>query len=325
MVDASQFNLFCTPAINLFTKRCDRVHVSHRTAEYHIVPDRTRAMDFEVHSVTKVLGFGDRADPEVEFLPFYKVLDRHVRQRAEAFYTLYRDHRRLSARQLRGSRSSYVGSETFISLVDAMEAPWSGALKQLGIETLCTNRHLPMRMPVGVSSSDFTLQSGGPYDSIRCLAGPTPPRASNALKDVAWQLISHLALNYLSIADNDQEQGAAALRQILSLYGDNSDPVIRKQVGGVLSINSKPVVRRINFPKGSNAPIPVTFGRGLEMTVSLDELAFRGSGAFLLGAVLEQFFRKYVSINSFTETVVTTPGRGEIMRWPVRIGSRHNI
>jgi len=325
VVDVSHLNLFCTPAINLFPKRCDRIHLSHRTTELHVVPDRTRAMDFEVHSVTKALGFSDRADPELEFLPFYKVLDRHVRQGGEAFYTLYRDYRRLSARQLRGSRSTYTGSETFISLVDAVEAPWPGTLKQLGIEALCTNRHLPMRMPVGVYSSDFTLQSGGPYDSVRCLAGPTPPRASNALKEIAWQLISHLALNYLSLADNDEEQGAAALRQILSLYGDNSDPVVRKQISGVLSISSKPIVRRIDIPKGVNAPIPATYGRGLELTVSLDEAAFRGSGAFLLGAVLEQFFRKYVSINSFTETVITTPGRGEIMRWPVKIGNRHSI
>ena len=182
-----------------------------------------------------------------------------------------------------------------------------------------------MRMPVGVYASDFTLQSGGPCDSIRCLAGPTPPRASNALKEAAWRLISHLALNYLSLADNDEEQGAAALRQILSLYGDTSDPAVSKQVGGVLSIRSKPVVRRVEVPKGINAPIPVTFARGLELQVVLDESAFRGSGVFLLGGVLEQFFRKYAGINSFTETVVTTPGRGEIMRWPVRMGNRHSI
>ena len=43
----------------------------------------------------------------------------------------------------------------------------------------------------------------------------------------------------------------------------------------------------------------------------------------LLGAVLEQFFAKYVSINSFTETVVSTPDAGEVMRWPARIGRRH--
>ncbi len=324
-VDVSHFNLFCTPAVNLFPRHCDRIHLSNRTTECNIVPDRTRGMDFEIHSVTKVLGYGDRAEPEVEFLPFYSVTDRHRHEKAEAFYTLYREQRRLSARHLRGGRSSYTGSEVFISLVDAEEAPYSGKLKQLGIEALCTNRHLPLRMPIGTLSSDFTLQSGAPYSSIRCLAGPTPPRASNALRETAWQLISHLALNYLSLTDNDEEQGAAALRQILSLYGDRSDPAISKQIGGLLSIHSRPVVRRIDAPKGLNAPIPITFGRGLEVTVSLDESAFRGSGVFLLGAVLEQFFAKYVSINSFTETVIRTTGRGEIMRWPVKIGSRHII
>ena len=47
-----------------------------------------------------------------------------------------------------------------------------------------------------------------------------------------------------------------------------------------------------------------------------------GSGAFLLGAVLEQFFGRYVSINSFTETVIHTTEHGEIMRWPSRAGTR---
>jgi type VI secretion system protein ImpG len=58
----------------------------------------------------------------------------------------------------------------------------------------------------------------------------------------------------------------------------------------------------------------------LEVTVTLEEAAFEGSGVFLLGAVLEQFFAKYVSVNSFTETVVKTLERGEIMRWTMRDG-----
>lgn len=324
-IDISHFNLFCTPAINLFPKRTDRIHLSQKTTEYHVVPDRTRPMDFEVYSVTRVHGYGDRTDPEVEFLPFYKVMDRHGRSGSEAFYTIFREQRRLSTKQIRGGHFSYTGNEVFISLVDAAEAPYPVRLKQLGIETLCTNRHLPLRMPVGGRTSDFTLQSGAPYDSIRCLAGPTPPRSSNALRETAWHLISHLALNYLSLADIDKEHGAVALRQILSLYSDHSDPAVRKQISGVVSIDSKPVVRRINVPQGINAPIPITFGRGLGLTVTLDETAFTGSGAFLLGAVLEQFFTRYVSINSFTETAIKTTDRGEIMRWPAKIGKRHGI
>lgn len=66
----------------------------------------------------------------------------------------------------------------------------------------------------------------------------------------------------------------------------------------------------------------MAFARGLEVRVTLEEAAFEGSGVFLLGAVLEQFFAKYVSINSFTETVVKTVERGEIMRWTMRDGLR---
>jgi type VI secretion system protein ImpG len=65
--------------------------------------------------------------------------------------------------------------------------------------------------------------------------------------------------------------------------------------------------------------------RGLEVTITLDEAAFEGTGEFLIGAVLEQFFTKYVSINAFTETVVKTLDRGEVMRWPTRIGRRHQL
>jgi type VI secretion system protein ImpG len=60
----------------------------------------------------------------------------------------------------------------------------------------------------------------------------------------------------------------------------------------------------------------------MEVTLTCDESAFEGSGAFLLGAVLERFFAKYVSLNSFTETVLRTVQRGEIMRWQTRAGRR---
>jgi len=319
-IGPSHFNLFCTPAINLFPKRADRIHLTPQTSEYHIVPDRARPMDFEVYSVTEVLGFGARAEPEVEFLPFYQTRDNESYQERETYYTLYREERRLSTKQQRfGPRSSHIGSEVYLSLVDAGEAPYSSSLKQLGLKTLCTNRDLPLRMPVGVGRTDFSLQTGAPVESIRCLAGPTKPKPSNAHRETAWLLISHLALNYLSIIDNDKEQGAAALRQLLSIYGDYTEPDIRKQIEGVQSIRSEPVVRRIDSPG------PITFGRGLEISVNFDESAFEGSGAFLLGGVLEQFFALYVSINSFTETVIRTTDRGEIMRWPALIGRRNII
>jgi type VI secretion system protein ImpG len=145
---------------------------------------------------------------------------------------------------------------------------------------------------------------------------PTAPRPSSAHGDFAWRLISHLTLNYLSLTNSDSERGAAALRDLLTLYGDIADATVRKQIDGVKSISSRPVVQRI--ARGE----PIAFGRGLEVAVLFDEAAFEGTGAFLLGAVLERFFAKYVSINSFTKTIVRTVERGEVMQWPARYGQR---
>ena len=97
------------------------------------------------------------------------------------------------------------------------------------------------------------------------------------------------------------------------------DPAIRKQVDGVKALTSEPAVRRVNTPG------PIAFARGLKILLTLDESAFEGTGVFLLGSVLEQFFAKYVSINSFTETVLRSQGRGEINRWVPQWGARPTL
>ena len=317
-IDVSRFALFCTPAINVFPKRADRIHLTNQTNEYHIIPDRTRPLDYEVYQIRDVTGFGSTSDEQLAFLPFYQAGSDTSQQRQRAYYSVMRLPRVVSAKQkLQGPRSSYVGNEVYVAIVDSNEAPFKSDLRQLGLELLCTNRDLPLQLPLGIGKTDFTIQTGAPVDFIRCLSGPTKPRPSSAHKETAWKLINHLSLNYLSLINNNNHEGATALRSLLSLYGDNSDAGFRKQIEGVLSIQSKPVVRRINTAG------PIVFGRGLEITLTVDEAAFEGSGVFLLGMVLEQFFAHYVSINSFTETVLTTSDRGEIMRWPTRLGQRH--
>jgi type VI secretion system protein ImpG len=313
-VHASQFNLHCTPAVNLFEKRADRIHLDDSTHEYHVVPDRAKPMDYEVHSVKAVVGLGSE-DLREEFRPLYG-FDRRTEGHA-AFFTVRREPRRLSTRQqTRGTRSQYVGSETFLSLVDGSEGPYRSQLKQLSIETLCTNRDLPLLMPIGQGPTDFTLEAGAPVDVVRCLEGPTPPRPSHAHNDVTWRLISHLSLNYVSLTDATDGRGATALRELLRLYSDFGEGSLRGQLEALRSVSSTPIVRR--FPGGG----PVNFGRGLEITVTCDEGMAEGHGVFLLGMVLERFFAKYVSINAFTETVLRTLQRGEIMRWPARLGRR---
>jgi type VI secretion system protein ImpG len=313
----SHLALFCTPAVNLFPRRADRIHLSDRVNEYHVVPDRTRPMDLEVHSVTEVVGYGTSAEVRREFSPFYACKDRRLAAEDAGYYTIDRQPRMASVRQrAEGLRSTYSGSELFIALVDAHEGPYHPDLRQLSVNTLCTNRDLPLHLSLGQGKTDFQIESGAPVEAVRCVAGPSPPRASHAWGDMAWRLVGHLSLNYLSLVDDSQGQGAAPLRELLHLYGDLTDPSLRRQIDGVRSVKSAPIVRRLPIDG------PTSFARGLEVTLECDETAFEGTSIFLLGSVLERFFAKYVSINSFTETVLRSIQRGEIMRWPANIGRR---
>lgn len=309
-VSAENFRLFCTPAINLFPQRADRIHLDAGRNEHHVLVDRTRPVDFEIHSVTRVEGFGDSQESEQRFEPFYGGDARTWHDPHAAYYTVRREPRQLSARQRRqGARSSYVGSELFVSLVDARDKSYPSRLRQLGLELLCSNRDLPLQLPVGKGQSDFQMDNGAPVASVRCVAGPTRPRPAGDGGESAWKLLSHLQLNYLSLFEVGDGQGVNALREMLSLYCDAHDAGAQRQLEGIKSVQARPIVRRIPIPG------PITFGRGLEITLTCEENAFEGTGAYLLGGVLRQFFARYVSVNSFTETVLRTVERNEVARW----------
>ena len=316
LVDAANFSLFATPAINLFPKRLDRIHLSDGTFEYHVVPDRTRPLDFEIYSLTEVIGHGSEAEHERVFRPFYAAYGADV-DRHSAFYTVRRELRLVTAAQRRrGWRSSYVGTEVFLSLVDGEQAPFGEDLRQLSVQALCTNRDLVLQMPMGLGATDFTLDIAAPVTEIRVLGRPSPPYSPVAEGVQSWRAISHLSLNYLSLMDVTPATGAAALRDLLELYAPLSDVAAKRQIEAVRSVKVQPIVRRLP------GDAVLSFGRGIEITIEVDELAYEGASAFLFGAVLQQFLARQVSINSFVEVVLRSLTRGEINRWVPAWGKR---
>ena len=68
---------------------------------------------------------------------------------------------------------------------------------------------------------------------------------------------------------------------------------------------------------GVAAPI-----RGINITVTLDEAQLGGVHPFLFGSVLNHYFRRLVSINSFVQLRIDTLQQGHIATWPSEIGER---
>ena len=319
-VDVASLSLHCVPAINLLERRCDRIHVGDDLAEFHIVPDRTRPMDYEVHTVTEVLGYGTGTGPgsqrEWRFLPFYNAFHTEPASH-NAYFSTQRAPRLMSELQKRdGPRSAYIGTEVYLSVVDAQEAPFPAELRQIGVRALCTNRDLPVLMPLGQARGDLTLAQTAPVKSIQVIKGPSRPMSAMREANLNWKLINQLSLNHLSLTDTNAEQGAAALRDILRLYAPTGDAGAQRQIDGLRSVKLAPVVRRLPMPG------PITFGRGVAVTVEVDDLSFEGASAFLLGCVLERFVARHVSINGFTQLRLHSSQRGDILCGRPRCGTR---
>ena len=315
-LDASSFMLHCTAAVNLFPKRADRIDVNRRDHEFHVIADRARPMDYEVFSVESVTGYDETVESEEQsFDPLYDQFDG-ITQSGRGFYSLRRVPRLLSeVQRQRGPRAGYIGTELYISLVDVDDAPYSESVSQLAIEIISSNRDLPLLMSVG-TKDDFAFEESAPVLGIRCIKGPTRPVAPILEGQTPWRLLSHLSLNYLSLCNTDPQQGASALREILSLYGLDTRSRLHKQIDGIVSVVSNQAISRVPVPG------PIAFGRGTGIVLAVDERAFEGSGVMVLATVLERFFARYASLNSFTQLTLVSQTRGELKRWKPRVGQR---
>lgn len=314
-IDQSHFELFCTPAINLIKMRSDRIPLSDTRNEFHAVPDRERPMDYEVYSVEHAEGFDRDNTIEEEFRPFY-ASNADDKGNHGAYFSMRREPRLASeASQRKGPRSTYQGSEVFLSLVDQHDAPYSKTMRQLGIDMICSNRDLPLMLSTG-TEHDLTPVESLPVAGTKIIHAPTRPVAAIAAGEMHWRFISHLNLSYQSLAHDTPEQSAKALRELLSLYTVLGDSAISRHSKSLLKSELRSITRRL---PGSG---PLVFGRGVAISLEVDETLFAGASPYLLGAVLERYLARHVSINTFTEFHLVSAQRGEIAHWPARIGGK---
>ena len=326
---AGMFALYTAPAINLFEKTTDRIAVKSNQHEYHVVADRSRYLDYEPHRILDLYAYYAGGQNRVPVPPVYAASLDTARAENALSYTLRRLPRRRTVEEKKyGAASDYTGTDMFISLGEGAGIMDEG-VAELSVRALCSNRHLTEHLPVGEAGADFRLLDDVSLDVI-CVAGPTPPREPvvghlRSRNEVAytgavtWRLINMLASNHLGLLERGAGKNGQGLKEILSMFADLSDSPTERKIRGIRSVDSQPVVRRIRRPSGNGT------ARGVEITVTLDEKAFEGSGVFLLGAILDRFFPEYAAMNHFTQTVIRTVERGEIMRWQTRVGSRRPL
>jgi type VI secretion system protein ImpG len=289
----------CTPVVNLFKQRADPIRVTKEQERYPVLPDARRAFGFEVVSLDKVYRLQKTAQGETihEFVPFHSLRHDELLSEGEAagrYWTLHRD-------AVMAERSP--GHEVSLAIVDVNFDPASPQTDTLSIELTATNRDLPSLLTVGNVGGDLTLEGGGLAREIRLLRKPAPTMRFETGRGALWRLISHLAVNHLSLSGG----GIDALKELLRLYDLPRSAANRRVIESLVAIDYGAATACM-----PGKPFP-TFVRGVEVRLSVDEQHFAGAGLRLFAQVLDHFLGLYVHANSFVQLKVLSSRTQQVL------------
>ncbi|TFG61407.1 MAG: type VI secretion system baseplate subunit TssF [Deltaproteobacteria bacterium] len=295
-VRKESFALHTTPAVNLFAHEADPILLDHRQPAYLVRPTGGNPAHFQIYSVDRVAGFLQGTAQERPYTSF------------ETFNPETMDVASYRT-SLRASPSG-TGQDVYLEVAYPPQAG-SPVTETLSIRLTCTNGSLAdslKAVDVRMATADSPE-----YAEFTNITQPTPGAVPILGGKVLWRLVSHLGLNYQSLGSKEN------LKAILDLYmlAEGRDRAVtqanRKRIDGIQEVESVSADRIV-----SGTPI-----RGQEFILSLRQDHYAGPGdLFLFGCVLDHFLGCYASINHFTRTTVREVMKGDVYRWPARIGNR---
>jgi type VI secretion system protein ImpG len=204
---------------------------------------------------------------------------------------------------------AHANSDCRIHFVSATEQIALPEAETISLELTCTNRTLCH----GLEPGDVRMHTDASpqFADFANLTKPTrsvlPPLAGPA----HWGLISHLALNFTSLASVEGLRAALRVYCFHALDQPDVGRALEQRLQAILRLDAVPEERLFG-----GAPI-----RGMHSTLHIDETAFANDGElYLFAALLEEFLALYVSLNSFSALTVRGARHGEVYRWNPRLG-----
>lgn len=295
---AEHLILSATPAVNIFPHGAEPILLDHRKPRYRIRPSDMRAQNYQVYAVTSVTGFAQGSVRQRTYVPYE--MFRNITAE-EASYNITRTQSALGETMEPSIEVSYAK--------DAKLVP-----ETLSLELQCTNYRLPESLQIGDirEPTDNSPELCRFANISRPTATVQPPFGAGIL----WRLLSHVSLNYMSLAD--AESLKAQLR--LYIFPDSRDRASivanNKRVDGILEFTTEE----------ANRLLAGSVIRGHELHLTLNSQNFASTGdMYLFSSILDFFLASYSGINCYSRFHVTDYNTGEKHTWPMRLGERRQL
>ena len=301
-VGVDDFQLYCTPAINLFSHEGEPVDLNGRQTEYRILASSRSPDHYEVFSIEQVEGWLEgrarRNTPRI-YTPFESFRhDMGSEQQATPLYYHLR------------ARQSVLnnGFDHYMAFVRADESACVNRQEAISLSLVCSNRQLPEQLVAGEIC--MGTESSPTFASFRNITRPTAAIRPTLDGRLLWALVANLSLNYVAAPD------AGALRTLLQLYDfralsdRQAARIARQRQSAIRRLESQTLDRMLRG-------LPV---RGTRTSLFLSQQGFASEGdLYLFGTVLSRFFALYASINTFHQLDVVNTDNQERYTWTLQL------
>jgi type VI secretion system protein ImpG len=303
-VTADNLRLHCTPVVNLQPRDAEPIRLDQKRSSYLVRPDDREPSHLEVYSVDRVTGINPGSAQRQTYPSFFAFRSgMEMEDGPPVFYKL-----------TRRNAVAMPNSSCYLSFVDADESGTLPEAEVISIDLTCTNR----RLAEGLRPGDLCrhTERSPQFAEFRNVIGITPSVLPPLEGGFHWRLISHLSLNFVSLADAEALRSLLSLYDFASLHDRQAAMSTRRRLESIQGVESKPGERLF---RGAAV-------RGVETVIRLAEDRFSSDGeVFLFARLLEEFLSLYVTVNSFSQLTVVGTQKGARYEWPPRIGTQFTL
>jgi type VI secretion system protein ImpG len=292
--------LYCTPIVNLFSRKSEALSLSADRSEYRILPVDAEAGHLEVYSVEEVIGW-ERGTVERVSFPRFDAIVHGPSLEGDAVYYRTRSDASVVERRV----------DSWVSFVDAHAGHASLAMDTAVAELLCTNGDLPVQL--GVGSVDQATVNSPPFARFRNITPIAPGAMPPIDAELPWRLLCQFSPNRHSLSDAETLRWVLASFDLRGLRDRQAARATERRLDGIRGVE---VVLEDVFHRGVPA-------RGTLVELVLDEEAFDGPGEMaLLTRIVGELLPLYSTRNATVRWRART-GDGRLA-WesPIRRGQQ---
>jgi len=284
-ITKNNFQLHCTPVINLYEMDGEPIQHEHKRREYPVYANSNHREGLLVHSVDNVIAIDTQTGERSEY---HSLQNFKQRQDHAPYYQINRHDNGIffDRHYLSIGGEKTISPKTISSRLSVSNGLYPR--RYLKEQSICMGSEA---IPAYISISNITR----PSVLLR------PPKRRN----YQWTLLSHLSLSLSSLSNRED------LLQILSTYDWTDDSISQQRIEAIQDIQIKTIDKIV---KGAML-------RGVELRLTINDEAFRNTAeVYLFGTVLHQFFNMYAAINCFVQTHIHCYPSNQEFSWQAKLG-----